>query len=371
MGTNGSALRGALLGAAWVLATHCSEQRAAATDSAAVTDVSTGADISAGTATLDIAVQDTPADSGASSPDLKADATTLSWQAFPPLPAPRQEHAVVAWNERLIVVGGYAGTGFGPPSTSVLAWQSGAANWTALPDLPEALHHAHAAVLDGKLYVAGFLTGFDFAHDGRGWTLTEATAKWTSMPGLPAATARGGGCATAWKGQLWVLGGLRSLKSVASVDRFDVATQAWVAGPALPEARDHLACGVVADQLVVAGGRNGGVGNHSPKTWTLATPGGAWQSRALMAVSRGGVAAAVWQDRLVVAGGEGNKATKSGVFAEVEAYDLAADAWIRLPDMAVPRHGNGAAVVGGRLHVPGGATVQLFGAVADHDGLGP
>ena len=364
MGKNGSALSGALLGAACVLATHCSEQRAAASDSAAPTDVS------AGTATLDISAQDTPAESDASGPELQPDATALSWQAFPPLPAPRQEHAVVAWNERLIVVGGYAGTGFGPPSTSVLAWQPGAVTWTALPDLPEALHHAHAAVLEGKLYVVGFLTGFDFAHDGRGWTLTEANAKWTSMPGLSAATARGGGCATTWKGQLWVLGGLRSLKSVASVDRFDVAIQAWVVGPALPEARDHLACGVVADQLVVAGGRNGGVGNHSPKTWTLATPGGAWQSRAPMAVSRGGVAAAVWQDRLVVAGGEGNKAIKSGVFAEVEAYDLVADAWIRLPDMVVPRHGNGAAVVGGRLHVPGGATVQLFGAAADHDGLG-
>jgi hypothetical protein len=35
--------------------------------------------------------------------------------------------------------------------------------------------------------------------------------------------------------------------------------------------------------------------------------------------------------------------------------------------MPTPRHGMGAAATGGRLYVPGGATVQAFGAVATHE----
>jgi hypothetical protein len=39
--------------------------------------------------------------------------------------------------------------------------------------------------------------------------------------------------------------------------------------------------------------------------------------------------------------------------------------------MPSPRHGIGAAVVGDRIWVPGGATVQGFGAVTTHDVFTP
>jgi hypothetical protein len=35
--------------------------------------------------------------------------------------------------------------------------------------------------------------------------------------------------------------------------------------------------------------------------------------------------------------------------------------------MPVPRHGIGAATIGGRIHIPGGATVAGFGVSAVHD----
>jgi hypothetical protein len=39
--------------------------------------------------------------------------------------------------------------------------------------------------------------------------------------------------------------------------------------------------------------------------------------------------------------------------------------------MITPRHGTGAAGVGGVLYVPGGATQQAFGAVATHESYTP
>ncbi len=50
------------------------------------------------------------------------------------------------------------------------------------------------------------------------------------------------------------------------------------------------------------------------------------------------------------------------MFAEVEAYHAETDSWTSLAPMPTPRHGVGAAVVGDRIFLPGGATVQGFGA---------
>jgi hypothetical protein len=68
-----------------------------------------------------------------------------------------------------------------------------------------------------------------------------------------------------------------------------------------------------------------------------------------------------------VFGGEGNAAAPSGNFPQVELYDPRADRWEALAPMPTPRHGIGAAAFDGRIFVPGGATVQGFGAVNVHE----
>ena len=54
-----------------------------------------------------------------------------------------------------------------------------------------------------------------------------------------------------------------------------------------------------------------------------------------------------------------------------ELYDATANTWTTLAPMPSPRHGMGAAVVGGRMYIPGGANMEGFGAVATHDILTP
>jgi N-acetylneuraminic acid mutarotase len=78
---------------------------------------------------------------------------------------------------------------------------------------------------------------------------------------------------------------------------------------------------------------------------------------------RGGCAAAVLGGRLILFGGEGNPNSTAGVFPNVDAYDPAADSWTALPDLMQPRHGFGAAVVDGRIYLPGGASRQGGAAV--------
>jgi hypothetical protein len=46
------------------------------------------------------------------------------------------------------------------------------------------------------------------------------------------------------------------------------------------------------------------------------------------------------------------------VFPETDAYDPTTNTWRTLTNMRTPRHGMGAAGVGAKLYVPGGATAQ-------------
>jgi hypothetical protein len=90
-----------------------------------------------------------------------------------------------------------------------------------------------------------------------------------------------------------------------------------------------------------------------------------------MPTARGGIGCGVLDDRIIVAGGEGNPATSTRVFPEVEAYTVSADRWDALPSMVTPRHGMGTVVSGGVFYVPGGATKEGFGAVDTHEALRP
>jgi N-acetylneuraminic acid mutarotase len=85
-----------------------------------------------------------------------------------------------------------------------------------------------------------------------------------------------------------------------------------------------------------------------------------WTARQPMPRARRGTAAAVLNGLIVVVGGEGNSASvnPNRVFPETDAYDPVTNSWRTLAPMRTPRHGMGAAVVGNKLYVPGGATAQ-------------
>jgi N-acetylneuraminic acid mutarotase len=86
-----------------------------------------------------------------------------------------------------------------------------------------------------------------------------------------------------------------------------------------------------------------------------------------MPTGRSGHAAAVVRGCLYAFGGEGNAARPDGVFPQNEAYDARRDAWESFAPMPTPRHGIGAAVVGERIFIPGGANLQGLGISPAHE----
>ena len=290
------------------------------------------------------------------------------WVSLAPLPdGPRQEVGVAALGSKIYVVGGFAG-GLSIVA-DVVVYDPATDSWTSLAPLPAARHHTNLAAVGGKLVAAGSSEGIFFTARGDTWIYDPATDLWSVGASMPPGTERGASAVGVLGDQVIVAGGLRGGGAVSNVSSYDPALDAWTELPDLPEALDHLVGGVVDGIFYTAGGRHGDTGSHISRVdaWDPAV--GAWQSRAPMPTSRGGAAAGVVGGLLVVVGGEGNDNAASGVFDEAEAYDPITDSWTTLPPMKTPRHGTGAAGLDGRLYVPGGADVELFGGVSTHEAL--
>lgn len=278
-----------------------------------------------------------------------------------------QETAVVALDGKIYVLGGFDASI--AVVRSVRIFDTAACTWSDGPQLPKAVHHANAAVENGTIYVVGSMQGTSFTAIGDVWSWKPATeTAWTVKTSMPAGSERGAAVAGAIAGKIYVAGGLRG-GAQTTLSAYDIAGDSWdTALPALSVARDHGCGGAVGGKLYVIGGRSASITSQSNQVYEY-TPGGAWALRAPMPTARGGTSCGIAADRIVTAGGEGNGMVSSGVFPQVEVYDVASNSWSALPDMKTPRHGTGSAVWNGVLYIPGGATVQAFGAVDTHEAL--
>ncbi len=287
------------------------------------------------------------------------------WVTLAPLVGgPRQEDAVVALDNEVYVLGGFVQGAAVVPT--VEAYNPGTGSWRAVADLPVPMHHAQAASVEGRIYVLGFLTGLNFAEDGRGFVYNPINNTWSDVPPMPAGTERGAGAVAVVGGVVFVMGGLRETETVADAWLYDTVGQVWAPMADLPEPRDHMVAGAIGDQVYVVGGRDGAIAGHSDRMFIYELVSDSWSEGPPMPTSRGGHAGAVMGGRLYVGGGEGNGAAPSGVFAEWEVFEPGMG-WTTLTPMVTPRHGTGAAAIGTTVFIPGGADTEAFGAVSTHE----
>jgi N-acetylneuraminic acid mutarotase len=266
---------------------------------------------------------------------------------------------VAALDGHVYVVGGFDASG--QPVATVEAYDPGTDRWTQRASLPTPLHHVNLAAVGSKLYVVGGLSGSSFAASGTTLEYDPALDRWSPLSSMPAGTERGASGVAVLDGRIVVAGGLRDV-SVSDASVFDPQANAWSPLQPLSAARDHLAAATVGRRVHAVTGRDGGALKAALEV--LDPSSGTWSRRADIPTARGGVAAAELSGRLVVLGGEGNGADPAGIFHQTESYDPTTDAWRSDRAMQTGRHGIGAAVIGNRLYVPGGATHEGFGAVA-------
>lgn len=293
----------------------------------------------------------------------------MQWAPRADVPAAIQETAAVAVGAEVYVLGGFEGT---TVTDKTQIYDVTGDLWSVFaPPLPKAVHHANAAVVGGTIYVTGDLRTFAFTVADDVWAYNVGVdTDWVVRNPMP--RPRGASVTGVIDGLIYVAGGLGDgATAVDLVDSYDPATDTWTPLAPLPAPRDHACGGVIDGILYVAGGRTGDPDGPQPTLYAYDPTTNQWSMRAPMPTGRGGTACGVIDGTLIVVGGEGNAADPSGVFPQTESYAPVTDTWTTLEPMTHPRHGMAAAVVLGKLYVPGGATTEGFGASDYNDVFSP
>ena len=210
-----------------------------------------------------------------------------------------------------MVVGGFDGSGASVATVEVFDLET--ATWSTGPDLPIAVNHPMAAGFDGEVAVAGGYVGPGLANPtDRAFALRDGA--WEELPPMPA--PRGAGGAAVVDGRLYVAGGVGPAGPATEVLFLDPANGRWstIVGP--PTGREHLGVAGLDGELLVVGGRTGGIGSNLDAAEALDVAEGSWRELPPMPTARGGSAAAATSNGFVVsAGGEAD-----ATFDEVEAH---------------------------------------------------
>jgi len=286
----------------------------------------------------------------------EAQTTDSIWSTRAPLLEPFSEIAVAEVGGKIYVIGGY-------PSTrvyvdTVQVYDSAADRWDYSVPLPQPMHHTVAAGVDGVLYViGGEISETGVANQGvyidTVYAFDPSTSTWTQKAPMP--TPRSAGAAAIVDGKIYVAGGRPPHGSDFAV--YDPLADAWTVLPDLPTQRNHLAAGAIDGKVYVYGGRfGGGVGSEMTDVVEVFDPSaGEWSSAAPMPSPRAGINGVAARGCFYAFGGEGNDADPRGIFAQNEVFNPRTNAWSSLEPIPTPVHGvTGAAFVNGWVHLPGG-----------------
>jgi len=227
--------------------------------------------------------------------------------------------------------------------------------WSPGPDLPVPLHHAMMVSYQNTVWVIG---GFEprgseiiGAASARVLHLNQAQTAWVEGPGLH--HARGDGAAAVVADKIVVVGGRTAGTSPAPVIPTEVFDGiSWRDAAPIPVPGDHLAAASDGRYLYAVGGRRLEVTSNTAAVQRFDPVADRWVQLPVAPGKVSDAGAAIVGGRLIVVGGE----SIGTVFKTVWAYDLASSTWSVLPSLAAPRHWLGVTAIGNTLYAIDGAS---------------
>lgn len=177
-------------------------------------------------------------------------------------------------------------------------------SWTTMTPMLTARGGFGAAVVDGKIYAIGGLTGSDLPV-----SVTEEynpqTNEWTSKTPMP--TARSGFAITVYQNKIYVIGGSVGYGYVGNNEVYDPISNTWETKTSMPTPRADICANLVADKIYLIGGKRYSSTNpffietninevYDPvnDSWSIKTP---------IPTAVQGYASAVFNDIIYVMGG--------------------------------------------------------------------
>ncbi|MEP7023300.1 MAG: kelch repeat-containing protein, partial [Actinomycetota bacterium] len=297
---------------------------------------------------------------------------TKNWSTLPSLPEARHGMGVAVTGNTIYAIDGAAQPGHNGSTSTMRAFTvvvppplaQVAGSWVLGRDSPFRVQQLHAAVLDGRIWMAGGLVGPDQATNKTEF-YDPTVHTWGLGPKLPFRVHHA--MLVTYHGQLWLIGGFlpngNNMEAAASVRVLilDPAKGRWVEGPPLHHARAAGAAVVVGNQIVVAGGRTGGKAEAEVKPTEIYN-GKSWHDAPAIPVPGDHLAAVTDGTYLYVIGGR--TLSVSANHNAVQRFDPATGQWTQLPPLPVADSDLGAAYVGGQLITFGGENLfKVFTAV--------
>jgi non-specific serine/threonine protein kinase len=298
---------------------------------------------------------------GSSTPAAGGSPTTAQpagWKLGAASPFPGQQLRAAELDGKIWLAGGLTGNSEATdtPTKKTEYYDLAAGKWHAGPDLPFAVHHAILVPYQGKLWlIGGFLSqghNLELAASNKVLFLDPAKGRWVES--RPLNHARTAAAAVVVNNEIVVIGGRTGGKHPGEVKQTEIFNgTSWHDAADIPVPGDHLAAVTDGKYVYALGGRTlKASANHNAvqrfdpatNTWTQLTP---------LPIANSDFGAAYVGGQLITFGGENGLK----VFGTVQAYNLASKTWSTLPSMADPRHGMGATVVGNTIYCIDGASL--------------
>jgi N-acetylneuraminic acid mutarotase len=276
------------------------------------------------------------------------------WRPLRPGSLERTEVAAARVGRFVYVVGGFERAS-GATTAAVERYDIRRDRWRRVRPMPIGLNHPTAVAYRGRVYVHGGYAGESGLNEpvARLLRYDPRRSRWRRLPSSP--TPRAAHAAAVLGGRLYVAGGANDAGSLRSLEIYDFERRRWSRGPSFPgPARNHTTGVASGGRFYVLAGRDAGnftaAERYDPRRR-------AWEELPPLRTPRGGIASARLSDgRIVVFGGE-NLEPGGTTIGSVELFDPRTRRWRSLPAMNTPRHGLGGVALGRRVYaLQGGPT---------------
>jgi len=175
-------------------------------------------------------------------------------------------------------------------------------------------------------------------------------------------TPRSGLAAAAYENRIYALGGESAQGISANVERYDPASDSWIALASKPTAVTDVGAAVIGGQIFVPGGRRDSAHLQISDRLEVYNPRqDRWEQRARLPEPISAYALATFEGKLYVFGGWNGKRYLDSVYV----YAPDEDVWRAQTPMPTARGYAGAAVVGGKILVVGGFDGQAALAISE------
>jgi hypothetical protein len=261
------------------------------------------------------------------------------WETKAPLETPRDDFGLAVVDGRVWVMGGMSGER-GSRLDSTEIYDPATNRWSSGPSLTSGRSSFRAVALGSTIYVFGGASAEHFGIDTVE-ALDTVTGKWRQLDPLPAALF--GEAVVELGGKIYVIGGYSGGRGVGTVYTYEPATNAWRQVSSLPTPRYNLAAAVLNGKIYALGGWVNDGPSAVVEVFDPAT--GAWTSGPSLISPMSNFGATVLDGRIYAM-----------LHQSHQVFDPRVNKWIGADAMPTSRHGEGLAAVGDTVYAIGGCS---------------